>query len=81
MPLEKSNTKTDSRSRWPSHVENFTWFLIQCRRYFNGDMDRLLVFCVISDRNLSANNILEDGKFEDLGLDRSHRVTEKPINL
>ena len=44
-------------------------------------MDILLVFCVISNRNIPAKNMLEDGKLEDLGLDRSHRVTEKPINL
>ncbi len=81
MSVEKCNKKNNFRSRWPSHIENFTWFLIRCRRYFNGDMDRLLVFCVISDRNLVAKNKLEDGKLGDLGPDRSHRVTEKPINL
>ena len=81
MSVEKSNIKNDFRSRWPSLIENFTWFLVQCRRYFNGDMDRLLVFCVISDRNLSAKNRLEDGKLENSGPDRLHVVTEKPINL
>ena len=80
MPAKKRKIRTDS-IRWQSHIENFTWFLVQCRRYFNGDMDRLPVFCVISDRNLSAKNMLEDGKLEDLGFDRSHRATEKPINL
>jgi hypothetical protein len=80
MSAKKRNIY-DFTTGWPSHIENFTWFLVQCRRYFNGDMDRLLVFCVISNRNISAENMREDGKLEDLGLDRSHRVTEKPINL
>ena len=80
MSVEKSNKKSNFGNRWPSHIENFTWFLIRCRRYFNGDMDRMLVFCVISDRNLLARNKLEGGKLGNLGLDRSHRVTEKPIN-
>ena len=81
MSVEKSNKKYNSRSRWPSHIENFTWFLIRCRRYFNGDMDRLLVFCVISGRKLIAKNKLEAGKLEDVSLDRLPRVAEKPINL
>ncbi len=58
MSAKESLTKNDLRRRWPSHVKNFTWFLIQCRRYFNGDMYRLLVFCVIRDRDLSAKKKL-----------------------
>jgi hypothetical protein len=81
MSVKENDLKTNFRSRWPSHVENFTWFLTQCRRYFNGDMDRLLVFCVISARNLPSKSMLEDGMVENLGPDHSHGVTIKPTNL
>ena len=76
MAVKESVIESDFRSGWPFHLENFTWFLIQCRRYFNGDMDRLLVFCVVSTRNLSANNILGEGT-----LDRCDRTAIKPIIL
>ena len=81
MAVKESVIESDFRSGWPFHVENFTWFLIQCRRYFNGDMDRLLIFCVVSARNLSANNILGEGTLENLGPDRSDWTATKPINL
>ncbi len=73
MSVREGEIENEFRSKWPSHLENFTWFLIQCRRYLNGDLDRLLIFCVISDRNLAAKNMLVD-----LGHGRS---AEKPLNL
>ena len=63
---------------WPAHVENFTWHLIQCRRHFSGDMDRLLVLCVIGDRTLSARNMPDTLKVRDLG---NTNVPKEPINL
>ncbi len=80
MSIKKSDIENDFRHNWASHVENFTWLLIQCRRYFNGDMDRLLVFCVISARSLPAKPMLEDG-LEDSGHDHSDTVTKKSTNL
>ena len=65
---------------WPAHVENFTWHLIQCRRFFSGDMDRLLVLCVIGDRTLAARNVPDTLKVSDLGLGRIN-VPKEPINL
>ena len=76
MSAKESVIENDFRSGWPSHVENFTWFLIQCRRYFKGDLDRMLVFYVVSTRNPSANNILGEGT-----LDHSDRTAIKPTNL
>ena len=63
---------------WPAHVENFTWQLVQCRRHFSGDMDRLLVLCVIGDRTLSARNVPDTLKSSDLGYTN---VPKEPINL
>jgi hypothetical protein len=39
---------------WPRHVETLTWFLIQCRKHFDGDLDLFLVLAVIGDRSFSA---------------------------
>jgi hypothetical protein len=66
---------------WPAHVENFTWLLIQCRRYFSGDMDRLLVLCVIGDRTLAAKNVPDNFTLNDLGGARAQQVRKEPINL
>ena len=52
---------------WPAHVENFTWHLIQCRRHFSGDMDRLLVLCVIGDRIFFGQKHARYSKSERLG--------------
>jgi hypothetical protein len=76
MSAKQSVLENDLRRRWPYHLDNFTWFLIQCRRYFNGDMDRLLIFCVIRDKDLSAKN-----KHGDLGHAGSRTEAEKPFSL
>ena len=81
MSVKESNIEYEARNRWPLHVENFTWFLIQCRRYFNGDLDRLLVFYVISARSLLTKSMLEDRTIENLGLDHSHQEAIRPANL
>jgi len=59
----------------PAHVRKF---YIQCRRFFSGDMDRLLVLCVIGDRTLAARNVPKNLRVEDLGYTN---VPKEPINL
>jgi len=81
MSVKESVIENDFRSGWPSHVENFTWLLIQCRRYFKGDLDRMLVFYVVSARSLFAKNILGEGTLENLGPDHSDWTATKPTNL
>lgn len=49
---------------WPVHVESFTWFLIECRRHFDGDLDRLLVLCVIGDRTFARGKAPPDFTYE-----------------
>ena len=39
---------------WPRHVDTLTWFLIQCRKHFDGDLDLFLVLAVIGYRSFSA---------------------------
>ena len=81
LSVKESDIENEFRNGWPPQVENFTLFLIQCRRYFNGDLDRLLVFCVISARSLLTKSMLEDGAIENLGLDHSHQEAITPTNL
>ena len=65
---------------WAGHVENFTWLLIQCRRHFGGDMDRLLVLAVIGERTLAARNVPKELAVQDLGTAKA-QVRKEPINL
>ena len=66
---------------YSSHVENFTWFLIQCRRHFGGDLDRFLVLAVIGDRTFAHRNAPPHFKPEDLGGLKMDRIPKEPINL
>ncbi len=79
--LNVSDIENDFGRIWPAHVENHTWFLIQCRRYFNGDLDRFLVLCVIGDRTFAARNVPEKFTVHDLGRMRKGEVPTEPINL
>ncbi len=81
---EKYNEKdieNDFARIWPAHVENFTSLLIQCRRHFDGDLDRFLVLCVIGDRTLASKNVRESFTVEDLARLRKDQVPAEPINL
>ena len=49
-PMPGSNIK--KKLVGTAHVENLTWFLIQCRSHFDGDLALFLVLCVIG-RGLS----------------------------
>ena len=65
--MTKSDIENDFGRIWPAHVENFTWLLIQCRRHFDGDLDRLLVLSVIGDRTMAAKNVPKNFTVQDLG--------------
>ena len=65
---------------WASHVQNWTWLLIQCRQHFGGDMDRLLVLAVIGERTLAARNVPKELAIQDFGSGRQKQVPREPIN-
>lgn len=58
--FSEEDLKASFGTIWPVHVETLTWFLIECRRHFGGDLDRFLVLCVIGDRSLSRGKIRPD---------------------
>jgi len=60
---------------WPRHVETLTWFLIQCRKHFGGDLDLFLVLAVIGDRSFSAARAPEQLTYEAL-IDGSRQPVE-----
>ena len=62
-------------------MENFTWFLIQCRRYFDGDLDRFLVLAVIGDGTFPSRNAPENFTVHDLGRLTMADLNPVPINL
>ncbi|MFZ4808485.1 MAG: helix-turn-helix domain-containing protein [Hyphomicrobiaceae bacterium] len=65
---------------WPAHVETFTWFLIQCRRHFHGDLDLLLVLGVIGDRTLARGKAPPDLDYSQF-IDKSWQPVEpEPLN-
>lgn len=41
---------------WPTHVASLTRFLIECRKAFDGDLDRFLVLAVIGERTYSQQH-------------------------
>jgi hypothetical protein len=79
--LSESDIERNFGGIWPAHVENFTWFIIQCRRNFDGDLDRFLVLCVIGDRTFAARNVPETFTLQDLGSIRKDQLPTEPINL
>ena len=51
---------------WPRHVETLTWFLIECRRHFDGDLDLFLVLAIIGDRSFAAAKAPRDLTYDAL---------------
>ena len=70
----------DCGRAWLAHAGTMTSLLVQCRRHFRGDLDRMLVLCVIGDRTLSAKNIPDDFTHQDLGRTKTE-LPEEPVNL
>jgi hypothetical protein len=64
--FDEEYIKTNFARIWPRHVETLTWFLIQCRKHFNGDLDLFLVLAVIGDRSFSAARAPEQLTYEAL---------------
>jgi len=65
---------------WPRHVGTLTWFLIECRRHFDGDLDLFLVLAVIGDRTFAANNAPKDLTFEQFASEGAGLVAAEHIN-
>lgn len=42
---------------WPVHVDRFTELLIELRRHFHGDLDRMLVLAIVGSRTLPDRRI------------------------
>jgi hypothetical protein len=61
---------------WPAHVASLTEFLIDCRRQFGGDLDLLLVLCIIGDRTYPQRHARTDLNFE---VWRSGRIDGVPV--
>lgn len=38
---------------WPEHLRAFSNLLVECRRYFGGDLDKLLIVSIIGERQLT----------------------------
>ncbi len=64
--IDETYIKDNFGTIWPAHVETLTWFLIECRRHFGGDLDRFLVLCVIGDRTLSRGKAPAGLKYEEM---------------
>lgn len=69
---------------WPRHVGTLTWFLIECRRHFDGDLDLFLVLAVIGDRTFAANNAPKDLTYDQFesrgaGLVEAERINQQSI--
>ena len=64
--IDEAYIKENFGKIWPVHVETLTWFLIECRKHFGGDLDRFLVLCVIGDRTLSRGKAPPDLKYEEM---------------
>ncbi len=77
----ESDIQSDFGRIWSAHVENLTWLLIQCRRHFDGDLDRFLVLCVIGERTLASKNVPKNLTAEDFGHLGKNEVKREPINL
>lgn len=67
-------------SIWPAHVENLTRFLIECRRHFHGDLDLLLVLCVIGDRTFSGARVPPDFTYEQFNDPSRHAIVPAGLN-
>lgn len=65
---------------WPQHVGTLTWFLIECRRHFDGDLDLFLVLAVIGDRTFAANNAPKDMTYEKFASGDGRWVEVEKIN-
>jgi DNA-binding MarR family transcriptional regulator len=66
---------------WPRHVGSLTWFLIECRRHFDGDLDLFLVLAVIGDRSFAAKNVPQDLTYEQFDASGTEFVEVERINL
>lgn len=66
---------------WPAHVAQLTQFLIECRRHFDGDIDLLLVLCVIGDRTFSQRHAPAELQYEDWSSGKVERVPVEDINV
>jgi hypothetical protein len=65
---------------WPAHVAMFSRYLIECRKYFRGDLDLLLLLAVIGDRTLVAGKIDPSITYPDLLAGNHLKFQPEPIN-
>jgi hypothetical protein len=57
MTLDRKNLIQHFGDIWFVHHSGFTTVLSLCRKHFDGDLDHLLIMCVIAGRTLSANRV------------------------
>jgi hypothetical protein len=65
---------------WPAHVAEFSQYLIECRKYFRGDLDLLLLLAVIGERTLVAGKVDPSITHPDLLSGNHLKFRPDPIN-
>ncbi len=65
---------------WPAHVEALTRFLIACRHHMDGDLDRLLILCVIGDRTLSRGRTPPEMTYDDFNDENREPIEPEGLN-
>jgi hypothetical protein len=65
---------------WPAQVAEFSRYLIECRRQFDGDLDLLLLLAVIGDRTLVSGKIDPSITYPDLLSGNHLKFRPEPIN-
>ncbi len=63
--ISEKNIRRNFGRVWPAHVEEFTRYLIECRKHFRGDLDLLLLLAVIGDRTLVASKVRKSLTFSE----------------
>lgn len=66
---------------WPKHVASLTDFLIDCRSALDGDLDLLLILCVIGERTFSAKPIHEGVRYADWEATKVSIAVPEEINM
>jgi DNA-binding MarR family transcriptional regulator len=80
MPIDPDLLRAHFGRIWPVHNDAFSELLVLLRKYFGGDLDRMLVLAIIGSRHLARGGI--DGMSYDrfVSLERAER-DPAPINI
>lgn len=79
MNLDEDTLREYFGRIWPAHNDAFCELLVTLRRYFGGDLDRMLVLAIIGSRTLARGRI--DGMCYDRFMEGERANERAPINL